>query len=72
MEKPVLLSTIDDQVAIAKGRLMAAQAIAQNPDQRRRVEEKFGLDYCKARWPEAYAPSPFFKRLIDKISFRTF
>lgn len=63
----IRLSSIDDSIAMEKGRLLAAQAIAQSPEQRHRAEEKFGLAYCKQRWPEAYRPSPFLRRLIDKF-----
>lgn len=52
-----------------KGRLLAAKNMADDPEQRKRVEERLGLDYCKQRWPEVYAPSPFFKRIVDKIQF---
>jgi hypothetical protein len=69
-EQRVLLSTIDDEVAIEKGRLLAAQNLARDPDARKRCEEKFGLEFCKRQWPEVYSPSPFFKRLIDKLNFR--
>lgn len=70
MDNPrVLLSTVDDRVAIRKGDLLAAKAIAENPDQRKRVEDAFGVEFCKRKWPEAYSPSPFFRRLIDKVKF---
>lgn len=71
MAEPLIrLSSIDDEIAMEKGRLAAAQNMAHNPEWRKRVEDKFGLEYCKYRWPEVYTPSPFFKRLIDKIHFR--
>lgn len=45
-----------EEIAIARerGRSTAAQAIICNPESRRRVEERFGLEYCKQRYPEAY------------------
>ena len=68
MSEPLVrLSAFDDQIAMEKGRLLAAKALAENPDQRKRTEEQFGIEYCKKRWPEAYSPSPFFRRLIDRI-----
>jgi hypothetical protein len=66
----ILSSISDDAVAAEKGRLFAAQAIAHNPDQRKRVEDAFGVPFCKLRWPEAYQPQPFFRRLIDHLTFR--
>jgi len=68
MDQPrIPLSSIDDDIAREKGRLMAAQVIAQNSDKRKQMEEIFGRDYIRRRFPEAYTPSPFFKRVIDKI-----
>ncbi len=49
-------SSFDDDVARERGRLAAARAIIENPDQRKNVEEAFGLTYCQIRWPEAYDP----------------
>ena len=45
-----------EEIAIAqeRGRSMAAQAIICRPDARQRVEEQYGIDFCKNRWPEAY------------------
>ena len=45
-----------EEIAIAqeRGRSMAAQAILCCPDARQRVETKYGIDFCKNRWPEAY------------------
>lgn len=63
----VLLSTIDDTVAKEKGRLLAAMAGANNPEQRKRAEEMLGVEFCKKRWPEMYSASPFFRSIIDKI-----
>ncbi len=66
---PVPLSAIDDDIAKEKGRLLAAQNIARDPEARKRVIDMFGEDYVKRRYPEAFAKSPFFTRLIDKIRF---
>lgn len=57
-------SSFDDDIAKERGRLIAAHAIANNADQRKRVEDAFGLQYCMMRWPEAYQGG--FKTL-DKI-----
>lgn len=48
-------SSFDDSIAGERGRLFAARAIIENPEQRKRVEDIFGLRYCQIRWPEAYA-----------------
>ncbi len=58
-------SSFDDNIAREKGRLLAAQAIAHNPDQKKRVEDMFGVEYCKRRFPEAYRSG--FGRILDKI-----
>ncbi len=47
-------SRFDDDVAKERGRLFAARAIIENPEQRKRVEETYGKEYCRLRWPEAY------------------
>ena len=47
-------SAFDKSIAEEGGRLYAARAIAENPEQRKKVEEAFGVAYCKSRWPEAY------------------
>lgn len=36
------------------GRMRAAAVMATNPEQRVLVEQIFGVEYCKARYPEAY------------------
>jgi hypothetical protein len=69
-EKLVRLSSVDDNIAAEKGRLMAAQNLARDPEQRKRFEETFGLAYAKHRYPEVYAPSTFMRRIVDKIHFR--
>jgi hypothetical protein len=47
-------SAFDVNVAAERGRLFAARAIIENPEQRARVEATFGIRYCQLRWPEAY------------------
>ncbi len=69
MAPRIPLSSVDDEIAKEKGRLRAAQAIAQHPEQRKRLEDTYGTEYCKRRYPEAYAPSPFFRRIIDSLKF---
>ena len=58
-------SSFDDDAARERGRLLAVQAIAHNPDQKKRVEDMFGVDYCKRRFPEAYRSG--FGKILDKI-----
>ena len=71
METPLILpSTYDDAVAEEKGRLLAAQNLARDPERRKQFEVMFGADFARNRYPEAYSPSPFFKRVIDKLQFR--
>lgn len=48
-------SSFDDQIAAERGRLFAARAIIENPEQRKTVESALGLRYCMMRWPEAYS-----------------
>jgi hypothetical protein len=67
----ILASTSDDAIAAEKGRLFAAQCIAHNPEQRKHVEDALGVEFCRRRWPEAYRPRPFFKRFVDRLTFRT-
>lgn len=50
----VRASSFDDTIAMEGGRLYAARVIAENAEQRKKVEETYGLEYCKMRWPEAY------------------
>jgi len=49
------------------GRLYAAWCVATFPEKRKEVEERFGVEYCRQRWPEAYRPEPFFKRTFDAL-----
>jgi hypothetical protein len=50
----ISVSSFDDTVARERGRLLAAQAMANNPEQKRVVEDTFGVQYCRNRYPEAY------------------
>lgn len=40
--------------AAERGRRMAAEMIRTNPGQRKLVEEVYGIEFCRNRWPEAY------------------
>jgi hypothetical protein len=75
MEKRILPSTLDDRVAMEKGRLHVAHTLANDPDQRKLAEDRFeavglGRDYLRKHYPEAYQRTPFFRNLIDRIRFR--
>ncbi len=63
------LSSISDEVAAEKGRLLAAQALMRDPERRKFLEETFGEAYCKNRYPEVYAPPSRFARILDRLKF---
>jgi hypothetical protein len=65
MDSEFPLSTVDDELARERGRVLAARAIAENPDQRKRIEATFGRDYCMRRYPECYAAG--FGAFLDKV-----
>ena len=58
-------SSFDDAIAAERGRLLAARAIAENADQRKRVEDMFGVAYCRNRYPEAYRSG--FGKFMDRM-----
>jgi hypothetical protein len=60
-------SSFDDQVAMERGRLMTAQALANHEDQLRRGIDKFGLEYMQQRYPEAFRKPSEFGRILDKL-----
>jgi hypothetical protein len=41
--------------AAERGRLMTAHGMAEDPDGRKRMEDMFGVDFCRLNYPEAYA-----------------
>ena len=41
-------------IASERGRALAAEAIRCNPDSRRRMEQRYGIEFCMKRYPEAY------------------
>jgi hypothetical protein len=67
--RPVLLSLEDPLIAAEKGRLWAARALANNPEQLKRLVDTYGEGPVKTRYPELFSKAPFFRRIIDKISF---
>jgi len=47
-------SRFDDDVAKERGRLFGARCMIEHPEQRKRVEDEFGLEYCHRMFPEVY------------------
>ncbi len=60
------VSSVDDTVAAELGRRLAARAIAENPAQKKLVEDIYGVAYAKMRYPEAYRSG--FGKLLDRIN----
>lgn len=58
-------ASFDDDVAREKGRLLAVQAIANDPIKRKECEDLFGKAYVMQRLPEAYRSG--FGRVLDRI-----
>jgi hypothetical protein len=52
--------------AMERGRQMAARKVAEDPEARKRVEEAYGLEYCRRRYPEAYRVN--LVRVVEKYS----
>lgn len=48
------MSYVEMVEAEERGRAMAERMVSINPDAKARVEAKFGVDYCKRRYPLAY------------------
>lgn len=65
-EPRVPISSIDDRIAMEKGRLMAARVIAEDEGKRKELEARYGSDVIRQRYPEAYR-SGFF-RMLDRIA----
>ena len=65
----VLLSTVSDEFAMEKGRLLAAQNLVNDAEARKRCEERFGIEACKRQWPEAYSRPSLFKRILDRLRY---
>jgi hypothetical protein len=47
-------SSFDNDIAKERGRLVAARALIENPEQRKAMEAQHGVVYCRIRWPEVY------------------
>ena len=48
------MSYVEMVDAEERGRAMAERAVATSPEAKARVEAKFGVAYCKQRYPLAY------------------
>lgn len=51
--------------AAERGRLLAAARMADDAEARKRVEDAYGVDFCRQMYPEAYKKGAI--RLIDKV-----
>ena len=40
--------------AAERGRLLAASRIADDPETRKRMEDRYGVEFCRTQYPEAY------------------
>lgn len=58
-----------DPEAAERGRLLSAQVIMDDPDARKRVEAEFGVEFCRAQYPEAYKTG--FTKLLDRVRLLT-
>lgn len=54
-----------DPDAAERGRLLAAQKIASEPETRKRMEDHFGFAFCRVQYPEAYRSG--WSRLLDRV-----
>lgn len=55
--------------AAESGRLLAAQAIANDPETRKRVEDVYGIGMCRQMYPEVYAEKKVsgVVRFLDRV-----
>lgn len=51
--------------AAERGRLLAASLIIESEETRKRMEDRYGVDFCRINYPEAYRSG--FGKLLDKI-----
>jgi hypothetical protein len=49
-----MMSQREIDTAMERGRQMAARKMAEDAEARRRVEDVYGVEYCRRRYPEAY------------------
>jgi len=51
--------------AAEKGRLLAASLMVEDETTRKRMEDRYGVEFCRLNYPEAYRSG--FGNLLDKI-----
>ena len=51
--------------AAERGRLLSAQVIADDPVKRKAAEDRFGVEFCRANYPEAYQSG--FSKILDTV-----
>jgi len=61
-----MMTSLEVAVAMERGRQMAARKVAEDPEARRRVEDAYGVEYCRRRYPEAYRGN--LVRVVEKYS----
>jgi hypothetical protein len=47
-------SEFDDAIAYERGRLFGVRNMIENPEVRKRMEDQWGIAYCKLKFPEVY------------------
>lgn len=47
-------SASDDDIAYERGRLFGVRNMIENPEVRKRMEDQWGIAYCKMKFPEVY------------------
>lgn len=52
-----------------RGRLLTAQGMASDSEGRKRMEDAFGIDFCRQQYPEAYRGG--FARMLDRVRAMT-
>lgn len=51
--------------AAERGRLLAASRMADDPEARKRVENAYGIEFCRKMYPEVYKSG--FIKLLNKV-----
>ncbi len=49
-----MMDPVEWGIASERGRLIAAANMAESSEARKRVEDAYGVEYCRNRYPEAY------------------
>lgn len=58
-----------DPDAAERGRLLTAQLISNDPEARSRIEDGFGVEFCRQMYPEAYRniARPGIAGILDRV-----